>query len=283
MQEKILYKSDDVKRLIDENAALLIDIRDEETYQQGHIQGAVNIPEVCTYLSMSTLSGLKELHQKFKTLFSQAGLSREKIAIFYEDCLHTQYGGSCRGYWLSKYLGQPQSGILYAGLNAWQEAGYPLVSGDYTPEPAEFVLAPRPDLMATKVDVLTAITDPSVVLLDNRDKVEWAGKSSSPYGEDFCPRKGRIPGAKWIEWYEFMDLSYEIPPFKSPVEIRAICAEKRIHPKDDIIIYCFKGSRAANTFVALQLAGFEKVRVYFASWNEWSRDFDLPIETGTPK
>ena len=29
--------------------------------------------------------------------------------------------------------------------------------------------------------------------------------------------------------------------------------------------------------VALKKAGFQKVRLYFGSWNEWSRDHDLPI------
>ena len=49
-------------------------------------------------------------------------------------------------------------------------------------------------------------------------------------------------------------------------------------PEDDIIIYCFKGARASNTFVALKEAGFNNIRNYFGSWNEWSRDPDLPID-----
>ncbi len=32
--------------------------------------------------------------------------------------------------------------------------------------------------------------------LDVRDVDEWIADSSSPYGKDFCPRKGRIPGAR---------------------------------------------------------------------------------------
>jgi thiosulfate/3-mercaptopyruvate sulfurtransferase len=34
--------------------------------------------------------------------------------------------------------------------------------------------------------------------------------------------------------------------------------------------------------VALNRVGFRDVRNYFASWNEWSRDPSLPIETGAP-
>jgi thiosulfate/3-mercaptopyruvate sulfurtransferase len=47
-----------------------------------------------------------------------------------------------------------------------------------------------------------------------------------------------------------------------------------------VIVYCFKGARASNTFVALEEAGIKDVGIYFGSWNEWSRDPSLPIEEG---
>ncbi len=37
-------------------------------------------------------------------------------------------------------------------------------------------------------------------------------------------------------------------------------------------LYCFKGARASNSLVALHEAGIKDVRMYFGSWNEWSRD-----------
>ncbi|CAI8010274.1 Thiosulfate sulfurtransferase [Geodia barretti] len=47
----------------------------------------------------------------------------------------------------------------------------------------------------------------------------------------------------------------------------------------DVIVYCFKGARASNTYLALKDAGFENVSNYFASWNEWSRDDKLEIDS----
>jgi len=32
------------------------------------------------------------------------------------------------------------------------------------------------------------------------------GSTSSPFGINFVPRKGRIPGAVWIPWYDFLDI-----------------------------------------------------------------------------
>jgi thiosulfate/3-mercaptopyruvate sulfurtransferase len=137
------------------------------------------------------------------------------------------------------------------------------------------------DVMLTKEDVAQALgTD--TVLLDVRDVDEWIGDSSSPYGRDFAPRKGRLPGAKWLEWYRFMKPSGQGPVFKSPDEVRAECATAGISPSDTVYLYCFKGARASNTFLALKQAGFSDVRMYFGSWNEWSRDDALPIETGLP-
>jgi thiosulfate/3-mercaptopyruvate sulfurtransferase len=131
--------------------------------------------------------------------------------------------------------------------------------------------------------VFSALGSSTVKLLDNRDKVEWLGESSSPYGVDFAPRKGRIPGAVWIEWYEFMRLDGVQSAFKSSDAIRDLAATRNLFPDDDIIIYCFKGARAANTYVALASAGFQNLRLYMGSWNEWSRNPDMPIEDGLPR
>lgn len=100
---------------------------------------------------------------------------------------------------------------------------------------------------------------------------------------DFAPRKGRIPGAVWIEWYDFMKVAEGQASFRSREDILALAASRGLTPDDEIIIYCFKGARAANTYVALSQAGFKKLRIYMGSWNEWSRNAALPIEEGLPK
>ncbi len=277
MTNKILYSPQEVKKLLSDNNTVIVDIREEDDYKKNHIPGAVNLPDIFFFLAETTDEGLKEFKDKFQKQFSDAGITHDKKVIIYEDALNNRYGGSCRGYWFLTYLGHPGTGILDGGFSAWNKAGLPVDDKIPNPEHANFEVQTHDDVIATKDEVLASLGDPNIKLLDNRDRVEWTGESSSPYGVDFAPRKGRLPGARWIEWYNFMEGQEGLPYFKSPEKVRALCAEYGLYPDDDIIIYCFKGARVSNTYVAMKLAGFKHLRNYLGSWNEWSRDNSLPI------
>lgn len=73
------------------------------------------------------------------------------------------------------------------------------------------------------------------------------------------------------------------PVFKSSDEVLAECLTVGIALDTPVIVYCFKGARASNTHFILKEAGIRDVKIYFGSWNEWSRDPALPIEDGFPK
>ena len=280
--DNVLLSPAELAALQAQEPVLVIDTRDAEAYAQGHIEGAVNLREIFTFLATSSPEGLAELRDTFAAHLGAVGLSGRETAVFYEDALDNGYGQSCRGYYLLTWLGYPKVKVLNGGFSAWKAAGLPVSTTPVTPVPATFPTdLQSADVMLTRADVEQALgTD--VVLLDVRDVDEWIGESSSPYGKDFAPRKGRLPGARWIEWYRFMKPSANGPVFKSPHEIRAECASAGVKPDDTVYLYCFKGARASNTFLALKQAGFDDVRMYFGSWNEWSRDPSLPIESGPP-
>jgi thiosulfate/3-mercaptopyruvate sulfurtransferase len=173
--------------------------------------------------------------------------------------------------------------VLHGGYDAWAAAGLPVTTEVPSPVKASFsIVSEAGDILIDAKTMLAAVGKPGIALLDVRDIDEWIGESSSPYGKDFCPRKGRIPGAVWLEWYRMMKPTAEGPRFKSKNEILAECATVGITESTPVYLYCFKGARASNTFLALKNAGVRDVRMYFGSWNEWSRDPSLPIEEGLP-
>jgi thiosulfate/3-mercaptopyruvate sulfurtransferase len=283
MSEKVLVTPAELAEFIKTEPVVIIDTRDPATYAAGHLPGAVNIHDIFTYLATSTPDGVKAMREKFGGIFGAAGLSGQETAIVYEQSMNSGLGQSCRGYVLLTYLGYPKVKILHGGYVGWEAAGMPTTT--VVPLPVAKTFPLDDGAMGILVDLQgmkAAVADPNIVKLDTRDVDEWIADSSSPYGKDFCPRKGRIPGARWIEWYRMMKPTPSGPMFKSREEILAECASVGVTPKTPVVLYCFKGARASNTLVALKEAGLENVTLYLGSWNEWSRDPALPIETGLP-
>lgn len=283
MPREILVSPDALTQLVKAEPVVLIDTRDPEQFAEAHIPGAVNVRDVFTYLATSSADGMAALRDKFAEAFGNAGLSGKETAVIYEQSMESGFGQSCRGYVLLRYLGYPKIRVLHGGFAAWRAAGLPATADIVKPAAARFPIAPLAgQILADKEAMKAALADARIVKLDVRDVDEWIGESSSPYGRDYCPRKGRIPGAVWIEWYRMMKPTAAGHVFKSPAEILAECATVGITPETPVIIYCFKGARASNTFLALEEAGIKNVSIYFGSWNEWSRDPAMPIETGAP-
>jgi len=279
----VLISAADLVPMMEAEPTVIIDTRSPDAYAAGHIPGAVNVHEIFTYLATSTPEGIEELKSKFADAFGKAGLSGTETAVIYEQSMNSGFGQSCRGYFLLSMLGYPKIKVLHGGFDAWAAAKLPVTADVPSPTPAAFPIVPEAgSILIDYKAVLAALGKPGIALLDVRDVDEWIGDSSSPYGKDFCPRKGRIPGAVWLEWYRMMKPTPEGPRFKSSDEILAECATVGITRETPVYLYCFKGARASNTLLALKNAGVKDVRMYFGSWNEWSRDPALPIEEGLP-
>jgi len=282
MTDKVLLTPAELQGMMGPGV-VIIDTRSPDAYAAGHIPGAVNVHEIFTFLAMSTPEGMTELRQKFADAFGAAGLSGAETAVCYEESMNSGFGQSCRGYFLLSWLGYEKAKVLHGGFHAWKAAEMPVSTDPATPTAKPFPLsAAGIGMMIDRDAMLAAVGNDAIVKLDVRDVDEWIGTSSSPYGPDFCPRKGRIPGARWLEWYRLMKPTGAGPMFKTPDEIMAEAHTVGVGPSTPVYLYCFKGARASNTLVALREAGVRDVRMYFGSWNEWSRDESLPIETGMP-
>lgn len=259
-------------------SVVFIDTRAPEAYAAGHIPGAVNMREIFTYVSMSSEQELSALQGKFAKLFGDTGLSGRERAVFYEDDMDAGNGQSCRGYFLLKYLGYPNVSVLRGGFKAWKEAGLQVTTEKTFTVPATFPITVNAEMMVTKQEMLEALENSEIAIIDVRDADEWHANYATPSGLDPELRTGRIPGAIWMEWRKMLASESGYSAFRPREEIIKLCEDAGLTTSTPIYLYCFKGSRAASSYVALKNAGFTNVRNYFASWNEWGRDHALPID-----
>src|SRR5260221_9135184 len=277
----VLISASELANLASKEPCVIIDTRNPDAYPPGHLPNAANLPEIFTYLATSTPEGMQELKTKFADAFGKAGLSGKETAVIYEQSMNSGFGQSCRGYYLLPMLGYPKVKVLHGGFDAWAAKGLPVTSDVPKPAPASFSIVPEAaDILIDAKTMLAAVGKPGIALLDVRDVDEWIGDSSSPYGKDFCPRKGRIPGAVWLEWYRMMKPTPSGPMFKSREEILAECATVGITPSTPVVLYCFKGARASNTLVALKEAGAANRTLDFRSRNHGSPQPHFPLDAG---
>jgi thiosulfate/3-mercaptopyruvate sulfurtransferase len=107
--------------------------------------------------------------------------------------------------------------------------------------------------------------EPGLVLLDVRRPEEFAGELTAPCD----PRPGRIPGARNVEVTLLLSAGND-------VAVRELVGEP---VGAEVIAYCHSGSRSGLAVQVLAAAGYA-ARNYVGSWHEWSRDPELPAETG---
>jgi thiosulfate/3-mercaptopyruvate sulfurtransferase len=280
MSKGSLLEIEELRDMLGQKDVVIIDTRETEIYARGHIPGAVNVHEIFTYLALSENGGYPTMAQFFEKIFQRAGIKSMDKVVIYEDAMDNGYGQSCRGWFFLNYLGHTNTHVLHGGYRAWKSKEFPITTQTPPPEPSDFKVKPNPDLIITTEQMIKAINDPAVVIMDVRDYAEWIGANSSPYGYDYAPRKGHIPSAIWMEWYRLMRHKQGIPWFRTPEEILSILEQLEISVNTPVYLYCFKGARTSNTMMAMKNAGIKDVRNYLMSWNEWSRQVNLPIEDG---
>ena len=255
---------------------VVIDVRSVDEYNNGHIYTSINIPEIFTYLpeGLTTQREKKDFVDFYENIFSKAGLSDGKVVVFYEDKFTLK---SPRGLSILKYLGFDEENIkvLDGGYERWYQSNFKTTQETIHNKTTKFIADVDESFFVDYNEMLEIIYNEKIITLDVRDKDEWIGISSSPYGIDFAPKKGRLPNAVWIEWYDF--ITHDMMSVESLQKIKIELGKKNINIKDEIVLYCFKGARLSNTYIALRKLGYENIRIYFAGWNEWCRKDGAPI------
>jgi thiosulfate/3-mercaptopyruvate sulfurtransferase len=172
-----------------------------------------------------------------------------------------------------QYAGMKSPLMLEGGFRAWQDSKYPVEKKQRLTVRTEFKVHPNPSVLATAESVRSLSTSQTGLVLDVRSKGEYEGSEN----RECCPRSGRIPGAVWLEWTNFLDGKGR---FQSRRSIRKQLRSIGLRSSADIAVYCHRGARAAAAFYALRSMGYNRARSYVGSWHEWSSKRNFPTELG---
>ena len=164
--------------------------------------------------------------------------------------------------------------LLDGGLAAWQAAGGPVTVEVKVRPRGRIALKPNRGLIADLRDVRAAGAISTTHVIDARNVEFFDGTSAGS-----MPRAGRIPGARSLP---FASLTGDGLKLKSLEETRALFHAVGVRDGDAVISYCHTGQQATLVYFAARRLGLA-ARVYDGSWDEWSRNTDLPIETGPVK
>ena len=252
-------------------------IRDDKTYREGHIPGALWFywKTACwheTDRDFITPAAMAEI-------FGRLGIGPQSTVVLYGDPV--QFGSYA--FWAFTMAGHANLRLLDGGRRKWVMEGRPL-SKDVPRFAAVAYPAPPAGPSSMRIgrdNVREHLREPRRLLLDLRSPEEYSGERVSDYSfktDHGAERTGRIPGA--VHLY-FKELLNEDDSFKSPGELRRMLAAACVAPEqfDEVVCYCRLSHRATIGWLALgQLLGLPNVKIYDGSWTEWGSIVGFPIE-----
>lgn len=234
-------------------------------YAAGHIPGAlhVNWARDLADPAYGTLNMLAA-PERYEAAMAACGVGSDSLVVTYDDH-HVPVAS--RVWWTLRTYGHENVSVLDGGITAWRSEGRPLESGlpaTPTPPASPFLANFRPQRYATKQDVLDAIEQGTVQLVDARMDVAYHAAS------------GHIPGAVRVTGLGFLA---DGEHWSTPEECRARIAAAGVEDAPETILYCGGGVAATGALLGWTLAGLgDNVRVYDGSWGEWEQDPATPKE-----
>ncbi len=205
--------------------------------------------------------------EQFCAAMGALGVGDDSRVVLY-DASYAAW--AARVWWMLRWVGFDHAALLDGGLNVWNAEGRPLSNEPAIHPTKQLTAAPRPELIADKNEVLAAIDDDKVHLIDTLPAEFYCGEAS------IYARPGHIPGATNTCGLDLLDKTGH---FRSDQELATLVDSDR---NARAITYCGGGIMAsANAFVMTRL-GFSDVAVYTASLQEWAADPALPMVVDTP-
>jgi thiosulfate/3-mercaptopyruvate sulfurtransferase len=266
----------DLAASIEAGGPVLLDVRWSltgppgiESYRAGHLPGAVFVDLDRDLAGTPGPAGRHPLPDPddAQATFRRLGVRADSPVVVYDDGDASVAG---RAWWLLRWAGHAAVRVLDGGYAAWLAAGLPVAIGDPPAVTPGDVVVRTGGMAVADVDDAAAIAFAGV-LLDVRAPGRFRGES-----EPVDPVAGHVPGARNAP------LAGNIGPdgrFLDRAALTARFAALGVRPGVDVAAYCGSGVSAAQTVLALEVAGLSSA-LFVGSWSQWVADPDRPVATG---
>ncbi len=249
---------------------VLLDAEAPATYQRGHIPGAVNLPiALFTNLKSRRKNGYPVTVADAEKLLGEAGIDNDTLVVIYGN----GDGKAAAGLWFAlDFFGHEKMKVMNGGFRKWVKEDRAVTQDVPAVTKKKYTAKAHPEKVVTLKWVKKNMRKKNVTVIDTRSLNEYIGQDV-PEGTS---RGGHIPGARHLEWSK---LSGDLETFKSADDMRKILNKHGITRDTQVITYCNSGiGRSSFLSMALELAGYDNVKEYTGSWEEWSGDPRLPIQ-----
>jgi thiosulfate/3-mercaptopyruvate sulfurtransferase len=265
------------RALAGDDPPTLIDVRwrlggppGRQSYRDGHIPGAAFL-DLDTELCGAPGSGGRHplpdpeaLQEALRT----AGVRTGHPVVAYDD---GDGQAAARLWWTLRWAGHDQVDVLDGGFAAWTAQQRPVEPGQAFPRPGDVEVRPG-GMPVLDADAAAALPRTGV-LLDARVGPRFLGET-----EPVDPVAGHIPGATNLPAAELTGPDGTLLPADA---LRDRLEQAGVRPGTPVGAYCGSGVTAAQTVLALHLAGLgDDAALYVGSWSNWVADPHRPIATG---
>jgi thiosulfate/3-mercaptopyruvate sulfurtransferase len=277
----VIVQTDQVQQAL-ARGAVIWDVRDEKSYLDGHIPGAINIGDAGAVLRDPNKEDYIALEQ-IEKIFNAAGLDVNQEVVVYGSRGNPY---SYFGLYTIKYFGGKNAQIYHDGIDGWKQAGLPIQKERASLKPVSVTLVPQTQLVVSNEEMLKLAQSKSVQIIDARTPDEYSGKDIRAIRGGHIPNAINVPFEdNWQDPVAAVKLSKKQVNDNSGMALKNTTDLKKLYakldPDKETVVYCQSGVRASETATVLKSLGFKKVKVYDSSWLGWGNNLKAPVSDET--
>ncbi len=206
--------------------------------------------------------------KEFEVKAQEIGVYKDSIIVCYDDL---GIYSSPRVWWMFQLMGFTNVAVLDGGFPKWNENKFPVENQKKKDHlKGDFEVNYQPEKIKFKEDVLTAIKNKTILIVDARSKGRFNSTEPEPRND---VKGGHIPNSVSLPFNEVL----ENGTFKTEAALKEIF--KEINPKNKSFIFsCGTGITASVLALGAEISGIKNYAVYDGSWTEWGSIENLPIE-----